>query len=263
MRVKSANRRIIPRMMNTKSNIRIFDNLESLSRGAAELFIETATLAILQRGQFLVALSGGNTPKELYKLLAQPPYCEQIDWTLIHAFWGDERCVPMEDLENNYRQAQEVLLGRVPISAENIHRIHSDLEPDAAAEDYARVLKGFASPPLDWPRFDLVLLGMGDDGHTASLFPGSEVNVPSPTLAVTAHYQGRPANRVTLTPLVFNAAHRIIFLVSGESKAQTLADVLYGEYQPEKLPAQRIRPADGELTWMVDQMAASNSRIIS
>ena len=244
-------------MKSPKPNILISDNLELLSRAAAELFIEDSKQAVSQRGRFLVALSGGSTPMELYKLLAQSPYREQVDWTRVHVFWGDERCVPMEDLENNYRQARDVLLNQVSIPKENIHRVLSDLEPVATAEDYARVLKDFASPPLDWPRFDLVLLGMGEDGHTASLFPGSEVNVTSPTLAVTAQYQNRPAHRVTLTPLVFNAARRIIFLVNGKSKSQTLANVLYGEYQPEKLPAQRIHPADGELIWMVDQSAAS------
>ena len=162
----------------------------------------------------------------------------------------------IEDLESNYRQARDVLLSHVPIPADNIHHVEFDLEPAEAAEDYALVLKQFAFPPLDWPRFDLVLLGMGEDGHTASLFPGSEVNVVSPTMAVTAQYQNRPANRVTLTPLVFNSARRIIFLVSGESKAQTLVNVLYGEYDPEQLPAQRIRPTDGELIWMVDKLAA-------
>jgi 6-phosphogluconolactonase len=165
--------------------------------------------------------------------------------------------VPPEDLENNYRQARDVLLGRVPIPTENVHRVPSDLEPEAAELNYALVLKQFASPPLDWPRFDLVLLGMGEDGHTASLFPGSEVNVSAPTSAVTAQYQNRPARRVTLTPSVFNAARRIIFLVSGESKSETLASVLYGEYHLEQLPAQRIHPTDGELIWLVDRNAAS------
>ena len=169
-------------MTNSKSNIRIFDNLKSLSRAAAKLFIETSAQAISERGRFLVALSGGNTPSELYKSLAQSPYKEQVDWTHVHAFWGDERCVPIEDSENSYRQAYDALLRHVPIPAENIHRVKSDLEPAEAAKDYANVLKQFASPPLDWPRFDLVLLGMGEDGHTASLFPGSEVNVSSPTL---------------------------------------------------------------------------------
>ena len=245
------------KMANTKPDIRIFYDLESLSRSAAEFFIETCAQAITERGRFLVALSGGNTPMGLYQLLAQSPYREQTDWRHAHVFWGDERCVPIEDLENSYRQAHDTLLSRVPIPTENIHRVQSDLEPDEAAKDYAHVLKDFASPPLDWPRFDLVLLGMGEDGHTASLFPGSEVNVSVPTMAVTAKYQDRPANRVTLTPLVFNAARRIIFLVSGESKSQTLTNVLYGEYHPEQFPAQRIRPTDGELLWLVDQSAAS------
>ncbi|HUI87447.1 MAG TPA: 6-phosphogluconolactonase [Anaerolineales bacterium] len=244
-------------MANLRSQLRLFDNLNSLSLAAAELFVQSAARATVEHGRFLVALSGGTTPTELYELLAQLPYRAKIDWEHLHAFWGDERCVPIDDLENNYRQARDTLLSRVRLPSQNIHRIESGLEPDQAAEDYARVLKRFSTPPLDWPRFDLVLLGMGEDGHTASLFPGSEVNVSSPTLAVTAYYQNRPASRVTLTPVVFNSARRIIFLVSGESKSQTLANVLYGGHQPEQLPAQRIQPTDGELIWMVDQTAAS------
>ena len=243
-------------MANTKPNVRVFENLDSLSQAAAEFVVETSVQAIFGRGLFLIALSGGNTPAELYKSLAQSPYKEQIDWPRVHVFWGDERCVSIEDSENSYRQAYDALLSHVPIPAENIHRVKSDLEPAEAAKDYANVLKRFASPALDWPRFDLVLLGMGEDGHTASLFPGSEMNVSIPTLAITAQYQNRPANRVTLTPLVFNSARQIVFLVSGESKAQTLANVLYGGYHPEQLPAQRIDPTDGELIWMVDKLAA-------
>ncbi|HEX2696089.1 MAG TPA: 6-phosphogluconolactonase [Anaerolineales bacterium] len=239
-----------------KPDVRIFENLDLLSHAAAQLFIETSAQAITERKQFLVALSGGSTPTKLYELLAQSPFHEQVDWMHAHAFWGDERCVPSEDLENSYRQAHDVLLSRVPIPTENVHRVQSDLEPDAAAINYALVLKQFASPPLNWPRLDLVLLGMGNDGHTASLFPGSEVNPAMPTLAVTAQYQDRPANRVTLTPIVFNAARRIIFLVSGESKSEMLAHVLYGEYRPEQIPAQRIRPTGGEVIWLVDQDAA-------
>src|SRR5262249_54433619 len=155
------------------------------------------------------------TPLKSYELLAQSPFHEQVDWPNVHVFWGDERCVPVEDLENSYRQAHDVLLSQVPIPAENIHRVLSDLEPEAAALNYALVLKQFASTPHDWPRFDLVLLGLGTDGHTASLFPGSAVNPARPTLAITARYENRPANRVTLTPAVFNSARRVVFLVSG------------------------------------------------
>jgi 6-phosphogluconolactonase len=244
-------------MATIKHDIRIYDNLETLSIAATELFIESAAQAVTERGRFLVALSGGTTPMKLYELLTQSPYREQIDWSHLYVFWGDERCVPVEDLENSYRQAHDVLLSHTPIPLENIHRVHSELEPDAAAINYAITLKRFASAPLDWPRFDLVLLGLGEDGHTASLFPGSDVKVFTPTRAVTAQYQDRPAKRVTLTPLVFNEARRIIFLVSGGSKAEILANVLNGKHQPEQLPAQRIHPIDGELIWMVDQSAAS------
>jgi 6-phosphogluconolactonase len=165
--------------------------------------------------------------------------------------------VPPEDPENTYRQVHEALLAHVPIPTGNVHRIQSDLAPPVAAEDYAVVLKEFSTPPLDWPRFDLVLLGMGSDGHTASIFPGSAVNSARPTLAVTGTYMDRPSQRVTLTPLVFNSARLIIFLVSGEGKRGVLANVLSGDLRPDLLPAQRIQPTEGELIWMVDRAAAS------
>jgi 6-phosphogluconolactonase len=238
-------------------DIRIFVDLNALSQAAAGLFAETAAGAIRQRGQCLVALSGGGTPARLYELLATSPFAEQVQWQHVHAFWGDERGVPPDDPESNYHQAYQALLSRVPIPPENIQRVHGESQPAEAAVDYARTLQAFANPPLSYPRFDLVLLGMGEDGHTASLFPGSQVDLPGPTAAVTAHYEGRPANRVTLTPLVLNAARSAVFLVSGESKSATVADVLKGSYRPELLPAQRIHPADGALIWMLDRAAAS------
>ena len=228
---------------------------------AADLFIESAADSIAQRGRFLTALSGGNTPTGLYRLLAAAPARDRIDWSNVHVFWGDERCVPPEDPGNSYGQAKQVLLDQVPVPEENVHRVLSDLEPGEAAMDYARVLKDFAEAPYDWPRFDFVLLGMGDDGHTASLFPGSPAEVSTPTLAVTAQYQDRPANRVTLTPLVLNSAHRIVFLLSGTSKANTLANVLFGDYHPLNLPAQRIQPTDGEVIWLMDSSAGSKLKI--
>ena len=240
-----------------KPDVRVFDDLRALSAAAASVFIESAGQSVTREGRCLVALSGGSTPTSLYELLAQAPYAAQVDWPRLHVFWGDERCVPPEDSESNYRQAGDALLRRVPIPAENIHRVMGEAEPAQAAVAYALTLKAFASPRLDWPLFDLVLLGMGEDGHTASLFPGSEVEVSAPTAAVTAQYRGRPANRVTLTPVVFNAARCALFLVSGERKSEAVANVLNGNYQPERLPAQRIRPADGELIWMLDRAAAS------
>jgi 6-phosphogluconolactonase len=238
-------------MADMKADLRIFPDLAALSEAAARLFVDTALQAIRTRGRFLVAFSGGSTPTALYRLLAREP----MDWTRIHVFWGDERLVPPTDPENNYGQAWEVLLKHIPIPSENIHRVASELEPAAAATDYARVLKKFADPPLDWPRFDLVLLGMGEDGHTASLFPGSPVDVTEPVRAVTADYQGRPARRVTLTPAVFNAARQVVFLVSGANKAVTLRGVLSDYNSMEQYPVQRIQPADGQVTWMVDEAA--------
>ena len=239
-----------------KREIRIFKDLEELSRAAAELFVEQAAHSISERNRCLVALNGGSTPDRLFQLLATD-YVEHVDWTRVHVFWGDERCVPPDDPGSSYGQAWNVWLSHVPIPEANIHRIKGELDPASASEEYAGILKGFAAPPLDWPRFDLVYLGMGEDGHTASLFPGSPVDVYEPTMPVTARYQDRPANRVTLTPAVFNNAHTIVFMATGEKKAQTLAEVLSDRYNPELYPAQRIEPEDGSLIWLVDESAAS------
>ena len=233
--------------------MRVFPDLTALSAAAARLFVQSAADAIRERGRFLAAFSGGSTPMALYRLLVR----ELIDWTRVHIFWGDERLVPPEDPESSYGQAREVLLKHVPIPSENVHHILSEMEPAAAATDYARVLKEFAAPQLDWPRFDLVLLGMGEDGHTASLFPGSPVDMTEPVIAVTAQYQGRPAQRVTLTPLVFNAARQVVFLVAGTNKAVTLRGVLSDYNSLEQVPVQRIQPADGQVTWLVDEAAGS------
>ena len=238
-----------------KPIIRIFKDLEGLSRAAAELFVEQAATSIAGRKQFLAALNGGSTPNRLFQLLATE-YREQVEWTKVHVFWGDERCVPPDDPGSSYGQAREILLSHVPIPDTNIHRIKGELDPASASEDYSRVLKEFATPPLDWPRFDLVYLGMGEDGHTASLFPGSPMEIYEPAIPVTAQYQDRPANRVTLTPAVFNTAHLIAFMATGEKKAQTLAEVLGDRYNPGLYPAQRIRPDDGRLIWLVDESAA-------
>jgi len=239
-----------------KPEIRIFKDLEELGRAAANLFIEQAARSIAERDRFLVALNGGNTPTRLFQLLATD-FREKVDWSRVHVFWGDERCVPPDDAGSSYGQARDVLLSRVPIPDSNVHRIGGELGPAEASKDYSLTLKGFASPPLEWPHFDLVYLGLGEDGHTASLFPGSPLDVAEPTMPVTAHYQDRPANRVTLTPVVFNSARMIAFMATGEKKAITLAEVLSGGYNPESYPAQRIDPKDGKLIWLVDEDAAS------
>ena len=241
-------------MMNPE--LRIFDDLEKFSRYAANLFVEQAVQSIAERGQFLVALNGGSTPMRLFQLLAND-YREKVDWNKVHTFWGDERCVPPDDAGSSYGQARNILLSHVSIPDLHIHRIKGELEPVEASKDYSILLKEFASPPLDWPRFDLVYLGMGEDGHTASLFPGSPINVSASTMPVMAHYQDRPANRVTLTPIVFNSARMVAFMATGEKKAITLAEVLSDRYNPELYPAQRIDPKNGKLIWLVDVDVAS------
>ena len=235
--------------------IRIFKDLDKLSRNAAELFSEQAAKSIEARGRFLVALNGGSTPTRLFQLLAAD-YRNKVNWDQVHVFWGDERCVPPDDAGSSYGQARDAFLIHVPIPDANIHRVKGELEPAEASKDYALTLKQFASSPLEFPRFDLVYLGMGEDGHTASLFPGSPVDAIEPTLPVTAHYQDRPANRVTLTQLVFNQARMVAFMVTGEKKVVTLAEVLSDGYNPELYPAQRIAPKDGQLIWLADEAAA-------
>lgn len=239
-----------------KPEIRIFKNLEELSRNAAEIFVAQAARSIAERGQFLVALNGGSTPTRLFQLLASDDR-DKVDWSKTHIFWGDERLVPADDPESSHGQARQLFLSHVPIPENNIHPINGELDPTDSAADYTSELKRFAAPPLEFPRFDLVYLGKGEDGHTASLFPGSPLGVTDPVLAVTAEYQDRPAQRVTLTPLVFNQARVIAFMVTGEKKARTLAEVLSERYNPELYPAQRIEPRNGKMIWLVDEDAAS------
>jgi 6-phosphogluconolactonase len=238
------------------TELRIFDNLEELSQYAAKLFAQQAAKSISERGQFLVALNGGSTPTRLFQLLATD-FRDKVDWSKTHVFWGDERSVSPDDPESSFGQARETLLSHVPIPDSNIHRIKGELESTEASKEYSNTLKNFTSSTSDWPHFDLVYLGMGEDGHTASLFPGSPLNVSEPTMPVTAHYQDRPANRVTLTPKVFNNARMVAFMAAGEKKANTLAEVLSDRYNPEQYPAQRIDPKDGKLIWLVDEAAAS------
>ena len=239
-----------------KPDIRIFGSLEEISRSAAAMFAGQSARAIHERGLFLAALNGGSTPAGTFQLLATE-FRDQVNWSHVHIFWGDERCVPASDPESSYGQAWDLLLRHVPIPEANIHRIEGELSPAEAAKDYSMVLQKFASPPLESPCFDLVFLGLGEDGHTASLFPGSPIDVTEPVLPVTGHYQDRPARRATLTPVVFNSARRVVFMAAGDKKAHTLAEVLSDRYNPELYPAQRIDPRDGKLIWLVDEDAAS------
>ena len=235
------------------ADILIFPDLAELARQAAARFAGLAADAVAARSCFTVALSGGATPTGLYHLLAQAPYRDRLPWSRIHLFWGDERCVPLDHPESNYRQAQETFISRVPIPAANVHRILGELSPDAAAHAYSAELRAFFGDP--WPTFDLILLGMGDDGHIAALFPGSPAihETEKPVVATTGQYQDRPAQRVTLTLPAINAARDIFFLVAGAAKAPAVHAVLHGP--PAGFPAQQVHPA-GRLTWFLDEAAA-------
>jgi 6-phosphogluconolactonase len=237
--------------------IQIFKDSTALSLAAAEHFAETVMDAVTRRGRFLAALAGGNTPLALFRLLAEPPYRQQLPWSQMVFFWGDERCVPPDDPHSNFKQAWQAWLAHIPIPEENLQRIKGELDPTAAARDYAEQLKTFAEGALAWPRLDWVLLGLGGDGHTASLFPGSPADIDAKLAAipVTANYEGRPAERVSLTPNVFNAARKVVFLATGEEKARALANTLTGARDPLRWPAQRIHPSDGEVWWFIDEAA--------
>ena len=241
--------------MSTKPQVIVQPSLEALSREAAARFQRLAADSIAAAGRFSVALSGGSTPRALYHLLGQSPLREAIDWPRVHLFWGDERFVPADHPDSNYRLAREAFISRVPIPAGNVHPVPTEGgDPEAAATQYEETLHRFFAPTL---RFDLVLLGLGADGHTASLFPGSPALDEHDRLVVATHVPKLDAWRLTLTPPALRGARHAVFLVSGSDKAPVLREVLEGPYDPHRLPAQLVRPEKGELTWLVDEAAAS------
>ncbi len=239
-----------------EAEVVVVPDAAALARKAAERFVELAVEAVDSLGRFSVVLSGGSTPGALYRRLSEEPYRELIPWNAVHLFWGDERCVPPDDPGSNYRLAYETLIAHVPIPPENVHRVRGELEPESAARAYTRELQDFFCGPRT--RFDLVLLGLGSDGHTASLFPDSRAleETERLTTVVVAHYQDRPACRVTLTLPAINTARQIWFLVTGSAKADIVQSVLEGS--AGRLPAQRIRATAGQLTWLLDAAAATN-----
>ncbi len=227
---------------------------EALARAAAERFVTLADESIRRRGRFAVALAGGSTPRGMYQQLTTIEFAERLDWEHIHVFWGDERAVPSDHPESNYRMAYEELLRFTAIPPANIHRVETEQPPEPAALAYERAIRAFFTP--ESPRFDLILLGMGTDGHTASLFPGSAALHASDRLVVAHIVEKLNAWRITFTPTLINDARDVAFLVSGERKARRLRQVLFGPFQPEELPAQLIRPPRGRLCWLVDEAAA-------
>jgi 6-phosphogluconolactonase len=243
-----------------KPEIQIVANAEALCRAGAAEFVRQAGEAVQARGLFTVALSGGSTPKGLYGLLASDPtWRGRVPWDNMHVFWGDERHVAPDHPDSNYRMANEALLSVVPIPPAHVHRIKSEY-PDArqVADDYEQELRAFFQVSAgQLPRFDVVFLGLGPEGHTASLFPGTQALHETRRLVVSTWVGKFFTDRITLTPPVLNNAAGVIFLVSGEDKALALKAVLEGHDEPEQLPAQLIRPAHGRLLWLVDRAAAS------
>jgi 6-phosphogluconolactonase len=237
--------------------IEIFPTPDALADAVARHIVARSARAIGMGGRFTLVLSGGSTPRAAYSRLASHHLASRVKWRNVHVLWGDERCVPPDDPRSNYRMAKEVLLDRVPIQPRHIHRIRGEGFPEDAAEEYERVLRDLRQGhgPLD-----LVLLGLGEDGHTASLFPGQTVVHEKGRWVLATPSPDTMMWRVTLTPPVINEARNVTFVVSGESKAARLQEVLQGPVDPDLLPAQAIQPIKGPLTWMVDQAAASRLR---
>jgi 6-phosphogluconolactonase len=249
--------------------IQIFPNPDALADAVARHIVDCAGEAISTAGRFTVALSGGSTPRAAYSRLATRDLSSQLDWQRTHVLWGDERGVPPDDPRSNYRMANEALLDRVPIPARQIHRIRGEDDPEKAAAEYERELRTLfeachserSEESLESHALDLVLLGMGEDGHTASLFPGQAAVHETARWVVAVPAPEGTIWRITLTPAVLNTARNVTFVVSGASKAVRLQQVLQGPFTPDVLPAQAIRPLQGRLTWLVDEAAAGRLRL--
>jgi 6-phosphogluconolactonase len=247
------------------SDVVVLPSADALAEAVAERFVARAEAAIRATERLVVALAGGSTPARTYALLASPRFAARVDWSRVHVFWGDERCVPPDDPASNYRMTRETLLDHVPIPPSQVHRLRGEDAPPHAAAAYElevrRALATLEGPPVTGPGrcFDLVLLGMGDNGHTASLFPGLTAVREASRWVVAEHVAEVSAWRLTLTPPVINTAAEVVFAVSGAAKAPMLRRVLDGPRQPDALPAQAIAPRNGP-TWLVDAAAAAELR---
>jgi 6-phosphogluconolactonase len=239
-------------------NIEIFDDPDHLTRGLAEWITSLIEETLTRKNSFGLVLSGGNTPKKLNLLLASTPYRERIDWRKLHIFWGDERAVPFEDERNNARMAFDTLLNKVDIPKNQIHIMDTSLAPKEAAEQYQELLfEFFGTDVLPVRTFDLVLLGMGDDGHTLSLFPGTTVIHEEKLWSTSFFLKSQDMNRITLTKNIVNHSDHIVFMISGGEKANAVFEVLEGEKNPDLFPSQVIVPTQGELHFFMDKTAAS------
>lgn len=238
--------------------VRVLPDQPTTAAAAAELFVERAADAQARRGVFTVALSGGSTPRQFHALLAASPLREKVDWSRIQFFWGDERCVPPDHPDSNYGMAVETLLHAVPVPADHIHRMRGEDDPAQAAAAYeAELRQVFGVAEDDIPVFDLILTGMGPDGHTLSLFPHTDALTVTDRLVVANHVPQLKTDRMTFTKALANAANLVAFVIAGEDKANALAAVLEGGPNPLQYPSQLIVPTTGELLYLVDALAAS------
>jgi 6-phosphogluconolactonase len=237
--------------------IQLCQDRQELASALADRFVEVVGAAVGRSGKANVALSGGSTPKALYSLLAEPAYSQKIAWNKVHLYWGDERCVSHDSPESNYKMVLDSLLSKVPIPESCVHATNGqDTDPVGAARAYEEVLKReFQLSDGNLPHFDLVLLGLGPDGHTASLFPGTEALKETGRLVVANYVEKFKSSRITFTLPVLNAAANVTFMVAGADKQEILPLVLRAE--PKDYPAQLIRPTEGMLTWYVDSLAAA------
>jgi 6-phosphogluconolactonase len=241
-----------------RSQVRVYPTRSAAAHAAAAQFVATAEKAMNARGRFTVALAGGNTPRDVYRLLATEEYASMVDWPNVSVFWGDERCVPFNDPENNASMARETLLNHVPVAPNNIYRIQSQLPPQEAAQNYEQTLRRyFSGRGTNLPNFDLVLLGIGAEGHTASLFPGSPLLNEKERWVGAVYVEKMKSWRISLTPVALNAASKVLFTVIGEEKAQAVKQILTEPKQPNLLPAQVVDPPDGQVLWIFDKPASS------
>ena len=239
--------------MTGRGELQIYRDSQTLAQALAELFVTTGALAMAERGVFRVALSGGETPRAAYELLGEEPLNQELSWSDVFIYFGDERCVPPTDEQSNYLMAKKAFLDSVRIPHANVHRIRGEIDPGLAANEYASILRADLG---ETPQFDLVMLGLGTDGHTASLFPGTPPDTDDDALVRAVYAKSQMMWRVTITAEVINNARTVVFAVEGPEKAQILAAVYEGPIDPVKYPAQIVQPRSGRLVWLVDQLAA-------
>jgi 6-phosphogluconolactonase len=242
-------------------HLHVFKTANEFDHSIADWIVDCIAEALQKQDRFTWVLSGGNTPKALYELLAVTPYREKIAWEKLHIFWGDERYVPFNDSRKNAKMAYETLLNHVPIPASQIHVMQTEnISPEKSAEEYEKILHEYfpaTTNTLPLATFDLVLLGMGDDGHVLSLFPGTAVVHEEKKWATSLWLEAQNMNRITLTKTAVNKSKQIAFLTTGANKAHALKEVLQGHYNPDLYPSQEIKPENGDLHWFVDEAAAA------